>query len=124
MTTTSSRGRRTTAAFLIAGAATLNVAFLGLGAVFDYPAVLDHPATQVLAAFRENQGAVIGWFLVLALGAALLAPIAVLVGYSCNASQPNDLAANESAMQKAFHEGDRVFCGLHIDDIVIVQAEQ
>ena len=80
MTTTSSRGRRTTAAFLIAGAATLNVAFLGLGAVFDYPAVLDHPATQVLAAFRENQVAVIGWFLVLALGAALLAPIAVLVG--------------------------------------------
>ena len=80
MTTTSSRGRRTTAAFLIAGAATLNVAFLGLGAVFDYPAVLDHPATQVLAAFRENQVAVIGWFLVLALGAAMLAPIAVLVG--------------------------------------------
>lgn len=35
----------------------------------------------------------------------------------------NALAANESAMQKAFHEGDRVYCGLHIDDIVIVQAE-
>ena len=80
MPTTSSRERRTTAAFLIAGATTLNVAFLGLAAVFDYPAVLDQPATQVLAAFRENQGAVIGWFLVLALGAALLAPIAVLVG--------------------------------------------
>jgi spermidine/putrescine transport system ATP-binding protein len=51
-------------------------------------------------------------------------PIAVLVGYSCNASQLNDLAANESAMHKAFHEGDRVYCGLHIDDIVIVQAER
>jgi spermidine/putrescine transport system ATP-binding protein len=35
----------------------------------------------------------------------------------------NALAANESAMQKAFHEGDRVYCGLHADDIVIVQAE-
>jgi len=80
MTITSRRERRTTAAFLIAGAATLNLAFLGLGAVFDYPAVLDHPAAQVLASFREHQGAVVGWFLVLALGAALLAPIAVLVG--------------------------------------------
>jgi hypothetical protein len=80
MTITSRRERRTTAAFLIAGAATLNLAFLGLAAVFDYPAVLDHPAAQVLASFREHQGAVVGWFLVLALGAALLAPIAVLVG--------------------------------------------
>lgn len=27
-------------------------------------------------------------------------------------------------MQKAFHEGDRVDCGLHIDDIVLVQTER
>jgi len=80
MTLTSDRTRRSTAALLIAGATTLNLAFLGLGAVFDYPAVLDQPAAQVLASFRENQGAVIGWFLVLTLGAALLAPIAVMVG--------------------------------------------
>jgi len=33
------------------------------------------------------------------------------------------LVANESAMQEAFHEGDRVWCGLHLDDVVIVQAE-
>jgi spermidine/putrescine transport system ATP-binding protein len=33
------------------------------------------------------------------------------------------LVANESAMQEAFHEGDRVFCGLHLDDLVIVQVE-
>ncbi len=33
------------------------------------------------------------------------------------------LVANESAMQEAFHEGDRVWCGLHLDDLVIVQAE-
>jgi hypothetical protein len=26
-------------------------------------------------------------------------------------------------MQKAFHEGDRVYCGLHLDDIVTVQAD-
>jgi spermidine/putrescine transport system ATP-binding protein len=31
--------------------------------------------------------------------------------------------ANESALRKVFHEGDRVYCGLHLDDIVIVQAE-
>ena len=33
------------------------------------------------------------------------------------------LVANESAMNEAFHEGDRVFCGLHFDDLVIVHAE-
>lgn len=33
------------------------------------------------------------------------------------------LVANESATQEAFHEGDRVFCSLHPDDLVIVQAE-
>ena len=35
----------------------------------------------------------------------------------------NALVANESAMQEAFHEGDQVWCGLHLDDVVIVQAE-
>ncbi len=33
------------------------------------------------------------------------------------------LVANESAMNEAFHEGDRVYCGLHLDDLVIVQSE-
>jgi spermidine/putrescine transport system ATP-binding protein len=33
------------------------------------------------------------------------------------------LVANESATQEAFHEGDRVFCSLHPDDLVIVQTE-
>lgn len=33
------------------------------------------------------------------------------------------LVANESATQEAFHEGDRVYCSLHLDDLVIVQAE-
>jgi spermidine/putrescine transport system ATP-binding protein len=33
------------------------------------------------------------------------------------------LVANESAMNEAFHEGERVFCGLHFDDLVIVQTE-
>ncbi|MDX2188129.1 MAG: ABC transporter ATP-binding protein [Opitutaceae bacterium] len=33
------------------------------------------------------------------------------------------LVANESAIQEAIHEGDRVHCGLHSDDIVVVSAD-
>lgn len=33
------------------------------------------------------------------------------------------LVANESAMLEALHEGDRVWCGLHGDDIVVVPGE-
>jgi hypothetical protein len=42
--------------------------------------VLDEPAGGVLASFREHEGAVSAWFTVLALSAALLAPIAIGVG--------------------------------------------
>jgi hypothetical protein len=69
-----------TAALMIAAAVLLNVAFTGLGTVFDYPDVLKHPAGDVLAAFRDSQAAVIGWFLALAAGAAMLAPVALGVG--------------------------------------------
>lgn len=31
------------------------------------------------------------------------------------------LAANESALREAIHEGDRVWCGLHTDDLVVVR---
>ena len=54
--------------------------FTALGSIFNYPDVLDEPAGEVLADFRDNQGAVSGWFSVLALSAALLAPIAIGVG--------------------------------------------
>jgi len=33
------------------------------------------------------------------------------------------LVANESATQEAYHEGERVYCSLHLDDLVIVQGE-
>jgi hypothetical protein len=65
---------------MVTAAVLVNVAFTGLGAVFDYPDVLKQPADDVLAAFRGSQLAVSGWFLALALGAALLAPVAVGVG--------------------------------------------
>lgn len=72
--------RRITAALLIGGAVTVNMAFTGLGIVFDYPAVLDKPATQVLITFAANQAVISFWFLLLAAGAGLLAPIAMRVG--------------------------------------------
>jgi hypothetical protein len=72
--------RKLTAVLLILAAVLANVAFSALGSIFNYPDVLDEPAGAVLASFREHQGAVSTWFLVLALSAALLGPIAIGVG--------------------------------------------
>jgi hypothetical protein len=72
--------RKLTAALLVAAAVLTNVAFLALGSVFDYPDVLQEPVDDILAAFRDNQATVTFWFTVLALSAALFAPIAVGVG--------------------------------------------
>ena len=72
--------RTLTAALLVAAAVLTNLAFTALGMVFNYPDVLKEPTEDVLASFRASQGAVTGWFSVLALSAALFAPIAVGVG--------------------------------------------
>jgi hypothetical protein len=72
--------RKLTASLLILAALLANVAFTALGSIFDYPNVLDEPAGAVLDSFRAHEGAVSAWFLVLALSAALLAPIAIGVG--------------------------------------------
>ncbi len=72
--------RKLTAALLVTAAVTTNAAFTALGAVFDYPDVLKQPVDEVLAAFRASQGTVSAWFGVMALSAALFAPIAVGVG--------------------------------------------
>ncbi|WP_138733414.1 DUF4386 family protein [Modestobacter excelsi] len=71
---------RRTAVLMITAAVLVNVAFTGLGAVFGYPDVLKQPADDVLASFRDSQASVSAWFIALALGAALLAPVAVGVG--------------------------------------------
>jgi hypothetical protein len=68
------------AALLIAAAVLTNLAFTALGTVFDYPDVLSRPAAEVLAAFRTDQTAIVTWFTVLALSAALFAPIALGAG--------------------------------------------
>ena len=69
-----------TAGLLILAAILANLGFTALGSIFNYPDVLDEPAGDVLASFRDQEGAVSCWFAVLALSAALFAPIAIGVG--------------------------------------------
>jgi hypothetical protein len=54
--------------------------FTALGSIFEYPQVLEEPTADILRLFREHQGAVTGWFLVLVLSAAMLAPTGLLIG--------------------------------------------
>jgi hypothetical protein len=70
-------GPRSTGTLLLASAAIVTVAFVGLGSAFDYPQVLSRPAEQVLAEFGARSWLVGGLFTLLALGAAMLAPIAL-----------------------------------------------
>lgn len=69
------------AAVGMAGAAALAIAgFTALGSIFDYPKILKEPTEHILAAYNENHSAITGWFLVLVISAALLAPVGVLLG--------------------------------------------
>jgi hypothetical protein len=72
--------RKLTAVLLIAAAVLATLGFSALGSIFNYPDVLDEPAGDVLTSFNAQEGAVSAWFVVLALSAALFAPIAVGVG--------------------------------------------
>src|SRR5215204_5246420 len=69
-----------TAILLITAAVLTNAAFTVLGMVFNYPDVLGEPVEDIVAAFRANETAVVVWFTVMALSAALFAPIAIGVG--------------------------------------------
>jgi hypothetical protein len=69
-----------TATLLIAAAVLTNAAFTVLGMVFNYPDVLGEPVDDILDAFRASQTTVVVWFTVMALSAALFAPIAIGVG--------------------------------------------
>ncbi|CAG0994116.1 hypothetical protein METP2_02799 [Methanosarcinales archaeon] len=72
--------RKLAAALLVLGAVLANIAFIGLGSVFNYPDILQEPAKEILRQFMANQSAIIFWFSILAIGAGLLAPIAVILG--------------------------------------------
>jgi hypothetical protein len=71
---------RLTASLLVLTAVMATVGFTALGSIFNYPDVLDEPAGAVLADFRAHETAVSAWFAILALSAALFAPIAIGVG--------------------------------------------
>jgi spermidine/putrescine transport system ATP-binding protein len=48
------------------------------------------------------------------------------LGIQCvtGTTQLTALVANESSLQEAFHQGDRIWCGLHADDLVVVRREE
>ena len=62
--------RRFAATGMIGAAALATAGFTGLGAVFDYPAILDEPTAEILDAYRAHQTAVSLWFAALVLAAA------------------------------------------------------
>jgi len=69
------------AAAALALAAILAIAgFTALGSVFEYPQILEEPTGNILALFRAHQGAVMSWFGVLVLSAALIAPAGIWLG--------------------------------------------
>jgi hypothetical protein len=72
--------RKLTAVLLMAAAVLTNAAFTVLGSLFKYPDVLKEPVADILASFRDHQGEVTFWFAVMAVSAALFAPIAIGVG--------------------------------------------
>ena len=72
--------RRLVVALLVLAVVLVNTAFIGLGSVFDYPDILQEDADEILEKFRADEGTIVALFSVLALGAALLAPIAVILG--------------------------------------------
>jgi hypothetical protein len=71
---------RLAAVLMVVAVVLANIAFLGLGSVFNYPDILQESADEILAEFRADEGAIITLFVLLALSAALLAPIALLLG--------------------------------------------
>jgi hypothetical protein len=71
--------RRAGAALALASGLAI-AGFTVLGWVFKYPQILEEPTADILALFREHQGAVMGWFLVLAISAALMAPAGIWLG--------------------------------------------
>ena len=71
--------RKATAGILIGATVAANAAFIGLGSSFEYPDVLQKPTDQILQLFVSTRPSTMAWFGLLALGAALLAPAAVLL---------------------------------------------
>jgi len=88
---------RTTARFAAAALALASLlaiaGFTALGAVFDYPQILHQPTSDVLARFRDHQIAVMSWFGVLIIGAALMAPAGIWIGRLAGGTLGRTIAA-------------------------------
>jgi len=78
---------RLTATIIVLAVVLANVAFVGLGSVFNYPDVLQDPAKSIISDFKEDQASIVVLFIILAVSSALLAPIAIALGRLAN----NDL---------------------------------
>jgi len=76
----SKTSRRLVVAMLVLAVVLVNAAFTGLGSVFEYPDILQEDAHEILEKFRADENEIVVLFSMLALGAALLAPIAVILG--------------------------------------------
>jgi hypothetical protein len=74
-----STARKAGAALALASALAI-AGFTVLGSVFEYPQILEEPTADILALFRDHQGAVTAWFGALVLSAALMAPAGVWLG--------------------------------------------
>ena len=72
--------RRLTAATMAGAAILASAGFAALGPIFNYPKILQSPAADILALYRQHDIAISAWFGVLALGAALLAPAGAGLG--------------------------------------------
>jgi hypothetical protein len=71
--------RRAGAALALASVLAI-AGFTALGSIFEYPQILEKPTSDILALFRQHQSAVMSWFLVLAISAALIAPAGIWLG--------------------------------------------
>lgn len=81
MNTTARRADASRAAAALTIASSLAIAgFTALGSVFEYPQILKQPTADILALYRENQGAISLWFTVLAVSSALMAPAGLWLG--------------------------------------------
>ena len=76
-------------ALMIATAVIANTGFALLGAQFDYPAILQEPAAKILDEFHGNAATIGALFALLAVGAALLIPIARLTADVIDHQKPN-----------------------------------
>ena len=71
---------RLAAAALALAAALAIAGFTALGSVFEYPQILQEPTDDILDLFRRHRAAVMSWFAVLMVSAAMMAPAGIWLG--------------------------------------------